>query len=288
MSDRSIWQAAAQYLGDVLPGGVLNSEWTPERVSGAKNALVDMVPVYGSARQVPEDVRQGNYLSALMNGGFAGLDAATLGGAGLAKNALLMLATKGKDFDKIPEMLRSIDDVYRATNEIPKLKKVEAVRLADDEQAAFNSARRGLEPKLKSPVLSYNGRHHYKSRGPTPEGNDYLVDDIVSQIESVASNPLALKNDLQGPALQVTKSRPDGYGNQVRDKMVIGVDQNGRGEIFSVIPDGDGLEKWKKVQRTPLVSGDRSQPEAGFRNGVPAEPLVPNVAQKATLRKVKK
>jgi hypothetical protein len=160
-------------------------------------------------------------------------------------------ATKALGFSKIPSMLNEISQIYQDTGQIKKLSKIPAVVLSKAEQDAFNAARVGKEPRLTSPVLDYRGNHHFNSRGPTEYGNNYTNEDLLQQLDAISGQNLFLRNDRVGPALQTIGKRVDNYGKTVRDKAVIAVDQNGKGELFSIIPEGDGLRKGEKVQSTP-------------------------------------
>jgi hypothetical protein len=56
-----------QYMKDAMPGGVLNSEWTPERTNTAMSGLLDMTPVVGDVKSAYDGVqsaRQGDYVGA--------------------------------------------------------------------------------------------------------------------------------------------------------------------------------------------------------------------------------
>ena len=80
------------------------------------------------------------------------------------------------------------------------------------------------------------GRHHYMSR--IQQG--YVVEDLLLQIEaSLAEDAVPF---LRGTmtALQSTRDRCDGYGNNVRDLAVFELStRKPRAELFSVIPKGD-------------------------------------------------
>jgi hypothetical protein len=197
--------------------------------------------------------------------------------------AMVMGATRGSGYSKIPAMLDDLARTYQQTGQVAKLAKVPAVVLSPAEQEAFNAARRGLEPRLTAPELGYRGNHHFNSRGPTLDGNGYNNTDLMQQLDSVSSQNLGLSVGRTGPSFQVQRPRVDAYGKSVKDRMVVNVDQSGRGELFSIIPEGDGLQKGQKVPVTPLGSGDQARPVSdGIRKSVSTEPLLGStVAQPA-------
>jgi hypothetical protein len=259
-------------------------------LSNAKNAaglLADFTPVIGGIKGAYKEAKQGNPVMAGINAVTVPLDLVTMGGASaLAKLGLIGMVKKGSGYGKIPEMLETIDKTYKETGSIPKLKKVEAAILDPDEIASFNNKRHPSQPKLVDGSLGYNGKHHYNSRANTPDGNGYAVDDLHSQIDSVTSGNLVPKVDRQGVAMQQPVQRDDGYGKKVKDKMSIMVDNNGRGELFSVIPDGDGLKKGQKVQRSLLDSGDQAHPVSDGVRIAAAEPLETRIASEGLLGNV--
>jgi hypothetical protein len=56
-----------QYLRDIMPGGMLNPEWTPERTQTALSGLLDVTPVVGDIKSGYEGVqaaRQGDMVGA--------------------------------------------------------------------------------------------------------------------------------------------------------------------------------------------------------------------------------
>jgi hypothetical protein len=56
-----------QYLRDIMPGGLLNPEWTPERTQMALSGLLDVTPVVGDIKSGYEGVqaaRQGDMVGA--------------------------------------------------------------------------------------------------------------------------------------------------------------------------------------------------------------------------------
>ena len=56
-----------QYLRDIMPGGILNPEWTPERTQMALSGLLDVTPVVGDIKSGYEGVqaaRQGDMVGA--------------------------------------------------------------------------------------------------------------------------------------------------------------------------------------------------------------------------------
>ena len=79
--------AAKQYINDASPGGLLNREWTPERVSQVSSTAQDFVPVWGGIKGAREEWDAGNPGWAAFNAATVPVDLATLGG-GTALKAL--------------------------------------------------------------------------------------------------------------------------------------------------------------------------------------------------------
>lgn len=99
--------AFKQYISDAIPGGLLNQEWTPDRVKTARNTLLDFTPVVGdvkSAYDGLEAFKQKDYLGA----GLGALGALPLipSFAGIVKPELAKTLNTIK---KLPD-----DDTFRA------------------------------------------------------------------------------------------------------------------------------------------------------------------------------
>ena len=274
----------SKYAGKKLdrfekPRGLLNM------IAENPGLLADITPVVGGIKGAREEWVAGNPGMALFNAATVPVDLMSMGVGGAAAKLALLGATRGKGFNQVPGILEDLYRTYEATGEIKKLPKVEAVVLTDAEKAAFNSTRTGKMPKLDKNELGYRGNHHFKGRGPTDVGNDYEQSDLLSQLESVTSNDLVLRQDKSGAALQNPKSRIDAYGKRVKDKMVIDVSPNGAGEVFSIIPEGDGLSKGQKVQKSaPLISGEQAHPISDvIQNGLLSAPSEQTIARNAGL-----
>lgn len=239
--------AFKQYVRDAMPGGALNPEWTPDRVK-TLGGLLDLVPVVGGIKGVAESVEDGDVPGVAMNAASIPLDLASP----MAKFGLLGMY-KLKDFEKARGLLEEADRVYKATGEVPRQKALNIAEMTQKEFDELNKARIAYgQPPLDSRVVRYNARHHYKSRGPTLEGNDYLVDDMMDQLNSVTSGPLQVKTDHpKGPSLMNMRTRIDPYGKAINDRAVFSTDSYsvGKPELFSIVPEGDGLEKGKKLKK---------------------------------------
>lgn len=81
-----------QYVADALPGGLLNPEWTPDRVQQAGGLLTDFTPIVGGATGAVENAQDGNYGLAALNAATVPLDVVSLGGGSLLKAGLLGMA----------------------------------------------------------------------------------------------------------------------------------------------------------------------------------------------------
>lgn len=110
--------------------------------------------------------------------------------------------------------------------------------LTEEQHLAINAWRQkhGL-PGLESPEIVMLGRHLHKSRILV---DGYLIDDVLDQIESGLSvdSQVIITNKMT--ALRIPTSRPDRYGNWVRDEAVLELTaRRPKAELFSVIPKGD-------------------------------------------------
>lgn len=98
-----------KFIEDALPGGRLNSEWTPGRVKRAASAALDFVPVVGGVKGAKEEWEAGNPGWAAFNAASVPLDLASFGAGGAALKAgaamlPMMGAVKGA---KLPRMTRA-------------------------------------------------------------------------------------------------------------------------------------------------------------------------------------
>lgn len=76
-----------KYLRDAMPGGSLNSEWTPSRVKKAASTALDFVPVVGGIKGAKEEWEAGNPGWAAVNAASVPIDLASFGAGGAALKA---------------------------------------------------------------------------------------------------------------------------------------------------------------------------------------------------------
>jgi hypothetical protein len=89
------------------------------------------------------------------------------------------------------------------------------------------------------------GRHAYNSRCV---GDGYSIEDVVEQIKSAMSPSAVVRTGANMTALDSSVFRDDGYGNQVRDRVVLEcTGKHPKAEILSVIPKGDQIKPKKKA-----------------------------------------
>lgn len=239
---------------------LLSSDKEPElrkqfpKLYGALGGLLgtspDQFEKFGSVLDAAASARNSDVQSGASLGFIPGLSLNFTPAIGAA------LATKGSGFGKVGSMLEEMYKSIQATGEVKKLPKVPTAVLSDDEIAGFNANRPSFAPMLKNPVLDWRGNHHVKSRGPHIDGNNYPIEELQSQLDSVTSQKLIPVIDRHGRvAMEIEQPRTNYLGQSVNDQLIINVDQNGRGEIFSIIPDGDGLRKGQKTSVAPLKPG---------------------------------
>jgi hypothetical protein len=65
----------------VAPGGLLNAEWTPDRVKEASDVAQGFIPVWGGVKGARDEWAAGNPGWAAFNAATVPLDLASLGGA---------------------------------------------------------------------------------------------------------------------------------------------------------------------------------------------------------------
>lgn len=131
--------AFKQYINDAMPGGLLNPEWTPDRVKTARNTLLDFTPVVGdvkSAYDGLEAFKQKDYL-----------------GAGLsALGALPFIPAMGGVLDDVAKIYGKNVDIYAkpSLGEIGKM-------LRDQRNAGMNGSVRLLKDPKTGKVTAWNG-----------------------------------------------------------------------------------------------------------------------------------
>ena len=117
-------------------------------------------------------------------------------------------------------------------------KVVEIGRLTDQQFDALCRLKRELgHPLPGSPELVYDGRHHYKGR-VVKDG--YQITDLLLQIEAALASSSTIEIEKHMTAVVSASLRNDGYGNMVRDRVILELQQRKpRGEVYSAIPKGD-------------------------------------------------
>ena len=91
-------------------------------------------------------------------------------------------------------------------------------------------------PTLESAVIVYVGRHHHKSR----LADGYSIEDMVIQLQSGLDETSVVAVARKMTVLQNVTRRNDGYGNWVRDTVVLELTaRKPKAEAFSAIPKGD-------------------------------------------------
>lgn len=98
-------------------------------------------------------------------------------------------------------------------------------------------------PPLELPTILYLGKHHYESR--IVDG--YTIEDMASQIESGLCDHSVVVAGHRMMALQNKTGRQDGYGNSVKDLVILEItSRRPRSEAFSAIPKGDSNKPPRK------------------------------------------
>lgn len=93
-------------------------------------------------------------------------------------------------------------------------------------------------PPLDSPIIVYNGLHHYESRC---RGDGYTIQDMIAQIRSGIAEEAVVVPTKKMTGLQNKLGRDDGYGKVVKDLVLLELTQKKpKALLFSVIPKGDG------------------------------------------------
>lgn len=120
-----------------------------------------------------------------------------------------------------------------------KPKPIDIGSLTQVQFAAINVHRSRLNlPSLESAVVVYVGRHHYESRSK----DGYTIEDMIAQLEFGLSEHSVVITSPRMTQLQNQQGRQDGYGNHVKDIVVLELStRKPKSEAFSVIPKGDKL-----------------------------------------------
>lgn len=211
--------AFKQYLGDAAPGGLLNPEWTPERVSTARGL-----------KGFSEEMQAGNPGWAAFHAATVPLDIASLGGVSALKLGVLG-AIKPGALDKARELLTALSRGEKAA-------PIDLATLTAKQLADMNAARKakGLT-EFKAPDAVYTGKHHFNSRS----ADGYSIDEMASQLASSLDDTSRVAMTAKGVELRAAAPRVNEFGVPVRDAAIMMEGRGGRPEVFSVIPRGDGL-----------------------------------------------
>ena len=125
--------------------------------------------------------------------------------------------------------------------------------LTDKQLADLNAERhkRNLEPMVND--VKFTGRHIHDRRVVV---DGYSTTDVITQIKSAMAIDSVIKTTPKMTVLQSIRDREDGFGNVVRDEVVL--ECTGRfphPELYSVIPKGDAIKPCK----TPTANGGRNE-----------------------------
>ena len=101
-------------------------------------------------------------------------------------------------------------------------------------------------PPIAENEIVFMGRHLFESRRL---GNGYTIDDILTQIQSAMSSSSRANVHSRMTAIENPAGRQDGYGNTVHDQAIFECTaRKPRAELYSVIPEGDGLKRGMRIQ----------------------------------------
>jgi hypothetical protein len=125
-----------------------------------------------------------------------------------------------------------------------KPRPIDIGRLTQAQFEAINSHRSKANlPSLESAMIVYHGRHHYSSRSK----DGYNIEDMISQLESGLMSESEVISSTKMTALQNKIGRRDGYGNHVKDQVILELTtRKPKAEAFSAIPKGDYIKPNKK------------------------------------------
>jgi hypothetical protein len=119
-----------------------------------------------------------------------------------------------------------------------KARVVPVGRLTNAQHEAVNAHRAGANlPPLEDREIVFIGKHVYDSRVVR---DNYTIEDVIVQIASALAADAVVMANVKMTALESATRREDGYGNMVRDRVVLELTQRKpRAELYSVIPKGD-------------------------------------------------
>ena len=136
----------------------------------------------------------------------------------------------------------TLAEIYGQLEKVSKGQKVGPIDiglLTQKQFADINAyrSRAGL-PSLESAVIVYVGCHRYRSR----LADGYSIPDMVMQLCSGLDAGAVVIASRKMTALQNPLRRNDGYGNAVRDTVVLELTaRKPKAEAFSAIPKGDKI-----------------------------------------------
>lgn len=113
-------------------------------------------------------------------------------------------------------------------------------KLTDSQLKQLNCVRAKANRDPMQPEIMFMGKHIYERR---IAGDGYSVDDVLLQITNAIDEKATIRASPKMTAIQSPCSRNDGYGNTVRDEIVLECTQRfPYPELYSVIPKGDKIK----------------------------------------------
>lgn len=128
-----------------------------------------------------------------------------------------------------------------------KVRPVAVGCLTDAQLSIINQERASRSPPMPEIIgeVLFMGRHAYNSRCIR---DGYSIDDLIEQIKSAMAPSSVVRASPGMTTIESDSFRDDGYGNQVRDKIILEcTSRHPKAEIFSVIPKGDQIKPKKKA-----------------------------------------
>ncbi len=122
--------------------------------------------------------------------------------------------------------------------------RVEVGELSPEQLIEINAFRQGIELNPIEAKILFIGSHVYKSRIVE---NNYSIEDVLIQIERAMGPGCILRLRETGTAFESPTPRDDGYGNLVKDRVVLECNKyKPKTELRSAIPIGDTNKPPKK------------------------------------------
>lgn len=129
---------------------------------------------------------------------------------------------------------------------------VKVGRLTDVQLAELNNERSNRKMKPMKAEIVFVGKHMYERRVLV---DGYSIDDVIEQIMSALDEKSVVRMSPKMTAIQSSRLRNDGYGNQVLDEAVLECTMKyPKPELYSVIPKGDNIKP-----RKPVSGGNKPQ-----------------------------